>query len=207
MHLGPARPRCALLRLAQTRRTVVVVSEASAGRRRGFQTFGEQALYESPEVRLTRVDVGLPDGARVWRHVIHLHQAVSMVLLDDLDRVLLLWRHRFAQNRWGWELPGGLVEEDESVSEAVARELEDQTGYRAGETQHLITFQPFAGSVDGEHVVFAGHDVEQVGVAVSLDGIERVAWMALASVPELIAEGKVWNGGSLVGLQQALAQQ
>jgi hypothetical protein len=27
------------------------------------------------------------------------------VLVNDHDQVLLLWRHRFVQGRWGWELP------------------------------------------------------------------------------------------------------
>jgi hypothetical protein len=27
-----------------------------------------------------------------------------MLLLDDQDRVLLVWRHRLVPDRWGWEL-------------------------------------------------------------------------------------------------------
>lgn len=61
-----------------------------------------------------------------------------MVLVDDQDRVLLLWRHRFVQDRWGWELPGRLIDEGEESSETAARELEKQTGYQAGRVEHLI---------------------------------------------------------------------
>ena len=37
--------------------------------------------------------------------------------------MLLLWRHRFVKDRWGWEMPGGLIDEGEEPFEAVPREL------------------------------------------------------------------------------------
>ena len=69
----------------------------------------------------------------------------SVVLLDDHDRVLMLWRHRFVPDRWGWELPGGLVDGDEEPADAAARELKEETGYRAGNVEHVLTFQPMPG--------------------------------------------------------------
>ncbi len=130
-----------------------------------------------------------------------------MVLLDDRTRVLLLRRYRFVQGRWGWELPGGLVDEGEEPCEAAARELEEQAGYRAGEVRHLVSFQPVAESVDGEHVVFIGRDGERVGDAISSEAIEPAEWVSLESVPGMIVAGQVWNSGSVVGLLQALAEQ
>jgi len=69
--------------------------------------------------------------------------------------------------------------------------------------QHLVSFQPVAESVDGEHVVFLG----RVGDAVSSEAIERAEWVSLESVPGMIVAGQVWNSGSVVGLLQALAEQ
>ena len=165
-----------------------------------WRTFGERAIYESPEVWLGQVDVGLPSRERIWQHVVRLHQAAAVVLLDGEGRVLLLWRHRFVQDRWGWELPGGLVDQDEESIEAAARELEDHTGYRAGQLEHLITFQPVAEVADGERVVFAGRDARKAGDPATSEGIERTEWLPLESVPELIAAGQVWNAASVVGL-------
>ncbi|HEX8848852.1 MAG TPA: NUDIX hydrolase [Gemmatimonadaceae bacterium] len=53
------------------------------------------------------------------RHVV----AVVALVSDARDRVLLV-----DGGRHGWELPGGQVEEGESVLDAVAREVREETG-------------------------------------------------------------------------------
>jgi 8-oxo-dGTP pyrophosphatase MutT (NUDIX family) len=116
--------------------------------------------------------------------------------------VLLLRRHQLAQDRWGWEVPGGLVDEGEEPTEAAARELEDQTGYRAERVEHLITFQPLAGLVEAEHVVFVGRGAERVGEPI---GTERTEWVPKSSVPGLIAAGEIWSSDVLVALLQLAA--
>jgi 8-oxo-dGTP pyrophosphatase MutT (NUDIX family) len=169
-----------------------------------WKTFGERTIYDNPWVWLGQVDVELPDGERFWHHVVRLHRASMMVLLDEDSRVLLLWRHRFVQDRWGWELPGGLIDEGEEPADTAARELEEETGYRAGRVEHLITFQPMVGMVDSEHVVFVGRDAERVAEATEANEVERMEWVPLAKVPALIEAGQIWNAGALVALLRVM---
>jgi hypothetical protein len=74
--------------------SVVAVTDAR-DRSSQWRTFGEQTIYDNPWVWLGQIDVELPGGERFWHHVVRLHRAAMMVLVDDQDRVLLLWRHRF----------------------------------------------------------------------------------------------------------------
>ena len=116
-------------------------------------------------------------------------------------------RHRFVQDRWGWELPGGLIDEGEEPAETAVRELEEETGYRAGRVEHLITFQPMVGMADSEHVVFVGRVPERIGEPTETTEVERMEWVPLASVPGLIAAGEIWNSGTLVALLRLLMPQ
>jgi ADP-ribose pyrophosphatase YjhB (NUDIX family) len=169
-----------------------------------WRTFGEREVYSSPDVQVRQVDVELAGGERAWHHVVQLHRVALVALVDEQSRVLLVRRHRLAPDRWGWEVPGGLVDEGEGPDEAAARELEDSTGYRASRFMHLITFQPVAGSVDAEHFVFVGQDPVHVGEPTASGEVGRAEWVPLGSVPGLIATGEVWNAGSLVALLRLL---
>src|SRR5437868_15118416 len=81
-----------------------------------WKTFGGR-VYDNLWVWLGQVDVELSDGKRLRHHVVRLHRAAMMVLVDQQDRVLLLWRHRFVRYKLGWELPGGLIDEGEEPKE------------------------------------------------------------------------------------------
>jgi 8-oxo-dGTP pyrophosphatase MutT (NUDIX family) len=84
------------------------------------------------------------------------------------------------------------------------REPEEETGYRAGQAEHLITFQPMVGSVDSEHLVFVGREPERIGEPTDASEVARIEWVPLKSVPEMIAAGEIWNAGSLVALMRVL---
>lgn len=172
-----------------------------------MRTFSERIVYDGPEVQVSEVDVGLSNGERIWREVVHLFRSASVAVIDEQERVLLLWRYRFAQDRWGWELPGGLVDEGEESQAAAVRELEDLTGYRPGQLAHLVSFQPAPDSADGEHSIFVCREAELVGEAVSGEGVARSERVPFASIPALIAAGEIWASATLIGLLHVLAHE
>ena len=60
-----------------------------------WKVFGERPIYENRYVRVTLVDVEPPDGRRFEHHAVRLNHVALALVLDDEDRVLMLWRHRF----------------------------------------------------------------------------------------------------------------
>jgi 8-oxo-dGTP pyrophosphatase MutT (NUDIX family) len=166
---------------------------------------GERVIYGSPWVKLTRVDIELPDGRRFEHHVVRLHRVAVAVVLNDADEVLMLWRHRFVDDSWGWELPGGIVGDGEAGAGAAARETEEETGWRPGPLTPLLTFQPMVGMVDTPHEIYIGHGASHVGEPTDREEVGRVSWIPLSAILKLISKGEVLGSGSLVGLLHVLA--
>ena len=76
---------------------------------------GRRAMYESDWVNVYLDAVELPDGHQIDHHVLTFPKAsqTAVVLNDARDHVLLIWRHRFITDTWGWEVPAGWVEPGE----------------------------------------------------------------------------------------------
>ena len=170
-----------------------------------WQQHGERAIYDNPWVRLTLVDVTPPNGKRFEHHVVRLQKVVMTAVVDSEDRVLLLWRHRFVSDSWGWELPGGIAEAGETDEVTAARETVEETGWRPLTFEPLAAFQPMPGMVDTPHVVLLSRGAEHVSEPTDAEEASIVRWVPLAEVPTLIADGLIAGAGSLVGLLQTLA--
>jgi 8-oxo-dGTP pyrophosphatase MutT (NUDIX family) len=167
---------------------------------------GERSLYESEWMSLRLVDVELPSGARFEHHVLRIPAEASATVVHDAQRgVLLIRRHRFITDSWGWEIPGGRIDAGETPADAAARETLEETGWRPGPLRPLFSYHPAPGGVDQTFHVFAADGAVEQGDPDG-DEAERVEWVPLDRVRELIRAGEVTDGYSLTALLWFLGQ-
>jgi 8-oxo-dGTP pyrophosphatase MutT (NUDIX family) len=172
-----------------------------------WKVHGERSLYESDWISLRLVDVELPDGRRFEHHVARMAREASAVVVHDQDRgILLLWRHRFITDSWGWEIPAGRIDERETPEQAAAREALEETGWRPGPLRRIGAYFPQNGAVDQRFHVFAAEGAVQEGDP-DLVETERVEWLSLDAIRKLIQEERISDGFSLTGLLWFLAQR
>ena len=67
--------------------------------------------------------------------------AVRTIISDDHDRVLLIKRTNTEQGLGKWCLPGGNIEYDQSVSEAVIAEIKEETSLTCTNSEFLFYFE------------------------------------------------------------------
>ena len=162
---------------------------------------GERPIYESDWVSLSIADVELPDGRRFDHHVVRAGAPAAGVVVHDPERgFLLIWRHRFITDRWGWEVPAGRLDEGESAEDAAARETLEETGWRPGSLEPLVTFTPVSGVSDKLFHLFLAHSAEHVGDPSDINEAERVEWVPEADIAGIIARGEMPDGMALVGV-------
>ncbi|MFC3236541.1 NUDIX domain-containing protein [Streptomyces nitrosporeus] len=161
---------------------------------------GEQTVYENPWFRVNLADVELPDGRHLDHFLVRLRPVAAATVVNDAGEALLLWRHRFITDSWGWELAAGVVEDGESPVAAAAREMEEETGWRPGPLNPLMTVEPAGGLIDARHHLFWTREAVHTGPPA--DGFEssRREWVPLKLVPDMIARGEIPAAGMAAGL-------
>jgi ADP-ribose diphosphatase len=93
-----------------------------------------------------RVDeITTPDGRHSSRDIVGHPGAVAIVAVDPDERVLLVRQFRLAAARTLLEIPAGTLNRAadgtlEDPDLAARRELEEETGFRAGSWEHLSAF-------------------------------------------------------------------
>lgn len=166
----------------------------------------ERLIDDTRRLRLSIAHVELPDGVQFEQYVLRMPKAAMTVLLDDAgERVLMIWRHRFVPDVWTWELPGGYVDPEEDPAVTAAREVEEETGWRPRSMRLLTRFQPLVGSADFENLLFLGEGAEDTGKPADINEAARVEWIDLDSVPDRIARGETIGVGTQIGLLHVLA--
>jgi 8-oxo-dGTP pyrophosphatase MutT (NUDIX family) len=167
---------------------------------------GQRTIYTSKWVDLLLVDVEPPGGERFEHHVVRLpHEVVAVAVLDRAGRVLMLRTHRFITGSWGWELPEGVVDPGETLVQAGAREVLEETGWRPGPLRPLLTYEPSNGIIQVQHHLFRADGATYEGPPSHAHEAERVEWIPLSEVRGLIDKSEIVDGPSLIALLHVLA--
>jgi 8-oxo-dGTP pyrophosphatase MutT (NUDIX family) len=166
---------------------------------------GERELYDSEWVRLTLVDVEVPGAERFEHHVVRMpNQAAGTVVHDPGRGLLLIYRHRFITDTWGWEVPAGRIDPGEEPAEAAARETLEETGWRPGALEPLHRYQPTNGLSDQVFHLFFAEGATHVGEPSDPGEAERVEWVPLDEVRSIVERGEMPDGLSLTAVLYAL---
>ena len=148
-----------------------------------------------------------------WEYVTRARgiRAAVILAIDDDDHVLLVEQYRVPLGKACLELPAGLIGDDDGAPDedpaaAAARELEEETGYRAARIEVIGEFYSSPGMVSESFTLVRAHGLTQVGPGGGTAGeaitVHRVA---LAHLPQFVEMSRARGLGIDVRLLMLLA--
>jgi ADP-ribose diphosphatase len=164
-----------------------------------------ERLYSGRILNLDLDTVRFPDGS-IGRLEMLRHPGASAVVpfVDDLEepdpRALLLRQFRHAAGRFIWEVPAGRLDAGESPERCAERELEEETGMRAGRLQRLTTIYTTPGFTDERIHLFAAHELTEGKARRETDEFMELHTRRWSEVMELIRQGEIEDGKTLISL-------
>ena len=108
--------------------------------------------------RVARAIFRKPDGRDFDFFVIRSPDWVNVVPVTPEGQVVLIRQWRAGTDRVVIEVPGGMVDPGEDPGQAAARELAEETGYRAGDLRSLGAIRPNPALQDNRLHVFLARD-------------------------------------------------
>lgn len=102
-------------------------------------------------------------------------RAAVILAVDEEEHVILVEQFRVPLDKNCIELPAGLIgdgagEENEDATSAAIRELEEETGYRAGRMDVLGEFYSSPGMVSESFTLLKAHDLVKTGEGGGTEG-------------------------------------
>ncbi|HEX2190566.1 MAG TPA: NUDIX hydrolase [Longimicrobiaceae bacterium] len=160
-------------------------------------------VYSGRIVHLNLDTVRFPDGSTGELEMIR-HSGAAAVLpvagsTDDEDpEVVLIRQYRYATDGYVYEVPAGRPSEPGEDWELCARrELEEETGLRAGEMRRLTTIYTTPGFTDERIHLFLATGLEEGAHARDADEFMEVVRLPFSRVLEMVRDGEIVDAKSI----------
>lgn len=159
-----------------------------------------QVVYEDKYQQIYRVTADFGDFQKEY-FVRDSGRRAGVVVVRD-ESVLLVRQYRLLIDRLSWEIPGGKVDEGESLESAATRECLEETGIACSDLKPLISFHPGLDTVHNPTSIFyCKNHVQQSVVAFNPQEVIAHEWVPLSRCVEMIfAQQAIVDSFSIVGL-------
>lgn len=167
---------------------------------RGAKVLSSKIIYQGKIFGIRRDEVIEPSGVRATREVItHPGSVVVLPVLPD-GRILMIRQYRHAARQYLWELVAGRIDAGESPRKAAARELIEETGYRARKFRIFLDVFPTPGFLEERMFILLAERLT-AGVAEPEED-EKIVSHAYTrkQLQEMIRRGKLRDAKSVAGI-------
>lgn len=126
------------------------------------------------------------------------HRAAVVILPLIENGVVFVRQYRHAVERICLELPSGVVDEGEEMWDAAARELEEETGYKAQALEYLCSVEVSPGwNNERQHFFVArGLTMSNTLAQDKFENIEAEI-IARSEVPDMVKDGRLTDSKSI----------
>jgi len=167
-----------------------------------------RSVHQGRIVKLSLEEVRLPNGNTVTLEIIKHPGAAAAVPVDPHGNVILVRQYRHATGSWLLEVPAGKLDHPgESPEDCALREVEEETGYRAGRLTPLGWIWTTPGFTDEKIWLYLASELTPTRLSLQPDEVLTVEKLPLAEAIRRAASGEIVDGKSVCALLRAASRK
>lgn len=166
-----------------------------------YEVLESKVTHEGKIVTITVDKLRMPDGSEAYRETVIRKKNAAGVLAVDADGSIIFvrqYRHPFREMLL--EIPAGVLEEGENGREGVLRELEEETGKKAGKLEYLCEMYPSVGFCTEKIQLFIATDLTEGTQKLDADEFVEIEKYTLDEAIEMIHRGEIKDGKTIAAL-------
>jgi len=164
------------------------------------EILSSEMVYQGRVFGLRRDEVVEPSGVRATREVItHPGSVVVLPVLPD-GRIVMIRQYRHATRQYLWELVAGRKEPDETPKEGAARELLEETGYRAKRFKVFLDVFPTPGFLEERMYLLLAEGLTAGEAQPEEDEKIEVRAYRVNELKKMIKSGRLKDAKSIAGI-------
>ena len=164
------------------------------------EILSSEMIYQGRVFGLRRDEVLEPSGLRTKREVItHPGSVVVLPVLPD-GRIVMIRQYRHATRQYLWELVAGRKEPEETPKQGAARELLEETGYRAKRLKVFMDFFPTPGFLEERMYLLLAEGLTAGEAQPEEDEKIEVRPFRLKELQQMIKSGRLRDAKSIAGI-------
>ncbi len=159
-------------------------------------------VYDNRWIHVTHHDVVTPSGSDGIYGTIHFkNRAIGIVPIDAERHTFLVGQYRFTLDEYSWEIPEGGGPLGVDFLESAKRELQEETGLRAGRWRKLAECDLSNSVSDERAIAYLAWQLEQGDAAPEPTELLAVRRVPLTEAFRMVAAGEIKDVLSVVALQ------
>lgn len=169
------------------------------------KTITRKEIFHGKIIDVALDEVRLPDGQTAQRELVFHPGGVGVLALTDENKIVLVKQFRKPLEQVIFEIPAGKIDPGEGrhPEETGARELEEETGYRAESMEHLVSMYLSPGFANELLHVYYAKNIKKVDNPLAQDDdevLEVYEW-TLAEAKQAIQEKTICDAKTIFAIQ------
>ncbi len=124
--------------------------------------------------------------------------AVGVLAFDAAGKIILVKQYRYPVAEFTYEIPAGKLSKGENPLACVHRELEEETGFKAGKISKLLAFWPTAAFSNEVIHIYVAEKLTQTEAHPDEDEFLEVVSVSCQQVEKWLRQGRIRDSKTLI---------